>query len=135
MKVLSFGFDSDEDNPHFPNNIVENSVVYTGTHDNDTVMGWWDKSPEPVKTLARTTLPKMDNIVDSMIECACRSIADTAIIPMQDYLHLGSEARMNFPGTVGGNWLWRMCPGEATDALAQEIRTRNERTGRIPSST
>jgi len=129
MKVLSFGFDSDENNPHFPGNIVPNSVVYTGTHDNDTVAGWWEKAAEPVKAFARRSLPQIDDIVDAMIECAFRSIADAAIVPMQDFLHLGGDARMNYPGTVGGNWRWRVPPGAATDALADGIRLLNDRTG------
>ena len=131
MKVIEFGFDSDEANPHFPGNIVKNCVAYTGTHDNDTVQGWWDKAAEPVKELARRTLPKADNICEAMIECVFASVAETAIVPMQDFLHLGGEARMNFPGTVGGNWLWRMRPGAASDALAEHIRGLNERTGRM----
>ncbi len=131
MKVLLFGFDSDEENPHFPGNVVENSVVYTGTHDNDTAAGWWEKAAQPVKDLALRALPEMDNLPDALIECAFRSIADTAIVPMQDFLHLGGEARMNFPGTVGGNWLWRMLPGAADDGLAEKIRALNERTGRV----
>ncbi len=72
----------------------------------------------------------MDTIPDAMIECALRSIADTAVVPMQDFLHLGGEARMNYPGTTGGNWLWRMRPGAADDALASKIRALNDRTGR-----
>jgi len=133
MKVLSFGFDSDENNPHFHGNIVPNSVVYTGTHDNDTVAGWWEKAAEPVKAFARRSLPQIDDIVDAMIECAFRSIADAAIVPMQDFLHLGGDARMNYPGTVGGNWRWRVPPGAATDALADGIRLLNDRTGRTVS--
>jgi 4-alpha-glucanotransferase len=130
MKVLQFGFDSDEENPHFPGNIEQNCVVYTGTHDNDTTVGWWDKAAEPVRQFARRVLPAMDTIPDAMIECALRSIADTAVVPMQDFLHLGGEARMNYPGTTGGNWLWRMRPGAADDALASKIRALNDRTGR-----
>ncbi len=131
MKVIEFGFDSDQANPHFPGNIVKNCVAYTGTHDNDTVQGWWDKAAEPVKELARKTLPPAENICEAMIECVFASAAETAIVPMQDFLHLGGEARMNFPGTVGGNWLWRMRPGAASDALAAHIRALNERTGRM----
>ncbi|NLF27721.1 MAG: 4-alpha-glucanotransferase [Clostridiales bacterium] len=134
MKVLLFGFDSGENNPHFPGNIVPNSVVYTGTHDNDTVFGWWEKAAEPVKALARKELPAIDDIADAMIECAFRSVADTAIVPMQDFLHLGGDARMNYPGTVGGNWRWRMPPAAATDALADKIRRLNDRTGRTISA-
>ena len=131
MKVIEFGFDSDETNPHFPGNIVKNSVAYTGTHDNDTVMGWWEKASEPVKKLALKTLPAADTICEAMIDCVFASVADTAIVPMQDFLQLGGEARMNYPGTVGGNWLWRMRPGAADEALAERIRALNARTGRL----
>ena len=131
MKVIEFGFDSDEKNPHFPGNIVVNSVAYTGTHDNDTVMGWWEKASEPVKALAMKTLPAAGDICEAMIECVFASPAQTAIVPMQDFLKLGGEARMNYPGTVGGNWLWRMRPGENTHALAARIRALGERTGRV----
>ena len=101
--------------------------------DNDTVLGWWEKAAEPVKAFARKELPQIDDIVDAMIECAFRSIADTAIVPMQDFLHLGGGARMNYPGTVGGNWRWRMLTGAMTDALADGIRRLNDRTGRTAS--
>ena len=66
-----------------------------------------------------------------MIDCVFASVADTAIVPMQDFLQLGGEARMNYPGTVGGNWLWRMRPGAADEALAERIRALNARTGRL----
>ena len=84
-----------------------------------------------MKALARKTLPKADDICEAMIECVFASVAETAIVPMQDFLHLGGEARMNYPGTVGGNWLWRMRPGAADDALAARIRSLNERSGRM----
>ena len=131
MKVLEFGFDSDEANPHFPGNIVQNCVVYTGTHDNDTILGWWEKAAEPVKELARKTLPGAETICEAMIECAFASVADYTYIYYAGFPGLGGEARMNFPGTVGGNWLWRMRPGAASDALAARIRALNERTGRM----
>ena len=131
MKVIQFGFDSDQKNPHFPGNIVRNCVAYTGTHDNDTVMGWWEKASEPVKALAMRTLPAAADICEAMIECVFASVADTAVVPMQDFLKLGGEARMNYPGTVGGNWLWRMRPGADDEALAARIRALGERTGRV----
>ena len=131
MKVLVFGFDSDESNPHFPGNIVENAIVYTGTHDNDTVAGWWEKATPHVQEMAGKYLPPMEDICDAMIECAFRSVAETCIVPMQDYLHLGGEARMNYPGTVGGNWLWRMAPDEDLSALAESIFALNRRTARL----
>ena len=131
MRVLVFGFDSDEKNPHYPANLEQNCVVYTGTHDNDTVMGWWEAASEPVKALAMRTLAQTDDVCDAMIECAFASKAETAIVPMQDVLHLGNEARMNHPGTVGGNWLWRMRPGAADEALSRRLLALARQTNRL----
>ena len=148
MKVLQFGFDSDAQNPHFPLNITENTVVYTGTHDNDTALGWWSKASEKTRAFASENLPARDavkpqdanalpereTIADRMIEAALGSAARIAIIPAQDILRLGSEARMNTPGTVGnGNWMWRMTPGALTDEMAAKMRELNEFYERIPS--
>ena len=127
MKVLSFGFDGDETNPHFPENIFENCVFYTGTHDNDTSEGWWKNASENAKELAKKYLPPRDSIHEAMIEEVLSSRAETAIIPMQDVLGLSSEGRMNTPGTVGSpNWRWRMKPGDMRTDLAMELRDMNE---------
>ncbi len=132
MKVLCFGFDSDEKNPHFVKNVVKNSICYTGTHDNDTVLGWWDKAKPNVKEFALKNLPQRENIADAMMEAALASPAKTAVLPMQDILHLGGEARMNMPGTVGGaNWRWRMDENALTDELAEKLRKLNETYERI----
>lgn len=134
MKVLCFGFDSDATNPHFLGNIRENCVVYTGTHDNDTTLGWWEKASEKVRAFALENLPQCDSICDSMIEAALGSAANLCVLPMQDILHLGSEARMNTPGTVGGgNWMWRMQPGVLTDELAARLHEMNDFYERTPS--
>lgn len=130
MRVLCFGFDSDMHNPHFPSNIPQNCVVYTGTHDNDTVIGWWDKLSLITQSFAESNLPPSDNIADAMIACAFFSDAETAIIPMQDFLHCNSAARMNTPGTVGGNWLFRMPPDAPLGALSETIFALNERSKR-----
>ena len=127
MRVMQFGFDSDETNPHFLNNIPENCLLYTGTHDNDTTEGWWQKLNEDVRAFALRCLPERDKISEAMTQAALNSMADTAIIPAQDILALGSEARMNTPGTVGGsNWMWRMAPGALTLQKALEVRDMNE---------
>lgn len=132
MKVLSFGFDGGTDNPHFLGNITENSVVYTGTHDNDTVVGWWSQLNENARKFATENLPQRDTVADSMIEAALGSPAALCVIPMQDILHLDSSARMNTPGTVGGsNWHWRMEKGALTDELADKYRELNEFYERI----
>ena len=132
MKVLSFGFDGGQDNPHFLANITENSICYTGTHDNDTLIGWWNQLGEETKKYAKENLPERDTISDSMVEAALGSPARIAVIPMQDILKLDGSARMNTPGTVGGsNWRWRMEKGAFTDELADKYRELNEFYERI----
>lgn len=127
MRVLQFGFDSDTSNPHFLNNIPENCLLYTGTHDNDTAEGWWATASESTKEFADSCLPERDRISERMAQAALNSMADTVIIPAQDILGLGSEARMNTPGTVGApNWQWRMPPDALTGQKALEYRDMNE---------
>ncbi len=126
MKVLQFAFDG-EDSPDLPENHVENCVVYTGTHDNNTTLGWWRGASEESKARARKALgmpPKSEDILPYIIRAAFLSKANTAIVPMQDWLGLGEECRMNFPGTVGGNWLWRM-PDCDYNEIAPRIRHMN----------
>ena len=132
MRVLSFGFGGGEDNPHLPANYVTNSVVYTGTHDNDTVRGWIDTADDAALAQARQLLgfDKPEDGPVAFVRAVLASRADTAMIPMQDVLGLGGWARMNRPGTIGNNWLWRMAPGTATPELAQRLRRENEATNR-----
>lgn len=132
MRVLSFGFGGGEDNPHLPANYVTNSVVYTGTHDNDTVRGWIDTADDAALAQARQLLgfDKPEDGPGAFVHAVLASRADTAMIPMQDALGLGGWARMNRPGTIGNNWLWRMAPGAATPELAQRLRRENEATNR-----
>ena len=132
MRVLSFGFGGGEDNPHLPANYVTNSVVYTGTHDNDTVRGWIDTADDAALAQARQILgfDKPEDGPAAFVRAVLASRADTAMIPMQDVLGLGGWARMNRPGTIGNNWLWRMAPGAATPELAQRLRRENEATNR-----
>lgn len=132
MRVLSFGFGGGEDNPHLPANYVTNSVVYTGTHDNDTVRGWIDTADDTALAQARQLLgfDKPEDGPAAFVRAVLASRADTAMIPMQDVLGLGGWARMNRPGTIGNNWLWRMAPGAATPELAQRLRRENEATNR-----
>jgi 4-alpha-glucanotransferase len=104
MAVLQFGFDDENpDNPHNPKNIKLDQVVYTGTHDNNTTIGWWKDSPQ----WRKDRINLKGDICDTLIEMALDSSAGMAIIPLQDILKLGSEARMNTPGTTIGNWNWR----------------------------
>ena len=132
MRVLSFGFGDGEDNPHLPANYVTNSVVYTGTHDNDTVRGWIGTADDAALAQARQLLgfDKPEDGPAAFVRAVLASRADTAMIPMQDVLGLGGWARMNRPGTIGNNWLWRMAPGAATPELAQRLRRENEATNR-----
>jgi len=110
MRVLQFAWDGNPANPHKPHNHVKNLLVYTGTHDNNTAVGWFREEATPA---ARREVLKYGNcrpreINWCLIRLAHTSVADVAIVPMQDVLGLGSEARMNKPGTVGGNWRWRL---------------------------
>ncbi len=131
MKVLQFAFDSREDSDYLPHNYPNNCVVYTGTHDNETMRGWFEneKVGKADKQMALTYMGVMENddiapahIAERFIRLAFASVADTAIIPMQDYLNLGDEARINMPSTLGGgNWCWRMKKGAATKKLAKKM--------------
>ena len=132
MKVLSFGFDSDETNPHFPSNYRSNTVAYTGTHDNDTVLGWAEKASESTLAFAMKTMnfSSLEETPDAMIRYLFHGPCDTVIVPMQDILNLGGDARMNLPGTIGGNWLWRMKPDALTSELSMKYFTLNKETNR-----
>lgn len=133
MKILQFAFDSREESDYLPHNYTANSVVYTGTHDNDTVLGWYRSLNRHDKAFARRYLNIRTNkeINWEFIRSAMASVSDTCIIPMQDYLGLGSEARTNTPSTLGLNWKWRMLP-EAFDAdLAARIRKMTKMYGRL----
>lgn len=108
MKILQFAFNGGKDNPYLPENIgTDNCLVYTGTHDNDTTVGWWNKASDWEKEHLRQYTTN-DNPCWGMIELAMSMRANICIIPMQDYLELDSYARINTPGTVGCNWKWRM---------------------------
>ncbi|MBF6648289.1 4-alpha-glucanotransferase [Methylobacter sp. BlB1] len=108
MKILQFAFGSGPDNPYLPNNYEKNCVVYTGTHDNDTTLGWSQALSEEEKRFTYEYLgnPSMP-LHCALIHAALASVANLAIIPMQDVLELDSSHRMNVPGTVEGNWQWR----------------------------
>lgn len=129
MKVLCFAFTGDESNPHRLEHWKGHSVAYTGTHDNDTLLGWWDKAPEEEKQSTRRLLgmKKNDDISDTMIDALFSSKAMLSILPMQDILRLDGSARMNLPGTLGGNWAWRMLPQALTPALATSLHDLNLR--------
>lgn len=133
MKVLGFAFDSPGDNDYLPHNYDKNCVVYTGTHDNDTVQGWFANAGAEQAAFAKKYL-KLDETEGyhwGMIRGALSSAASISVIPMQDFLGLGSEARMNTPATVGGaNWQWRMKPEDISLELAQKIAEMTQLYGR-----
>lgn len=109
MKILQFAFGGNDDNPYLPGNFGEDAVVYTGTHDNDTTMGWFNSADEHVCDHALQVLDaKAEDMPWALIESALSSPARLAVIPMQDLLALGSEAKFNTPGTLENNWSWRL---------------------------
>ena len=123
MKILEFAFGGDNDNEYLPHLYVENCVVYTGTHDNDTIMGWRAEADENTIRHAYEYchLSDEEGFNWGIIRTAYESCAKYAIIPMQDLLGLGSEARINTPSTLGGNWEWRITAASLTDELAAKL--------------
>lgn len=132
MKILQFAFDSGPSNPYLPHNHLKNGVVYTGTHDNDTTAGWLHLLSETQRRQVLRYLGASDaELFDSMVRSALMSVADTVILPFQDILKLGSETRMNVPGTAFGNWEWRFLWDSLPPGLALEMRSQLECYGRI----
>ena len=122
MKVLQFGFDKDLQNKFLPRNYPRNCVCYTGTHDNDTALGWWNNATANERLLFERIAPERDwSIPYRMIAMALQSKARLVIIPMQDWLELDSDCRMNTPGTAEGNWEWRMRADALNDDLSQAM--------------
>lgn len=135
MKVLQFAFDSDPDSMYLPHNYSSNCVVYTGTHDNETLCGWLRMMKEQDKEYALhyasgEQTPTAEQHWD-FIRLALASVADLAVIPVQDYLGLGTEARINEPSTLGGNWMWRMEKDAFDEALLTRCREMAEWYGRV----
>lgn len=122
MKVLQFAFDSREESDYLPHNYHRNCVVYTGTHDNTTTEDWKISAPPMDVQFAKEYIHADEHdFTAQFIRTAMASVGDTVIIPMQDWLQLGAEARINTPSTLGGNWVWRMLPEAASPELAQRI--------------
>ncbi len=128
MAVLQFAFDDHADNPHKPENVTPDTVYYTGTHDNDTTAGWWSALSDETRQKAMRQLGVTDPaaMLDTMITTVLESPAVLAVLPMQDVLGLGSEARMNTPGTESGNWTWRFdwaaLPSELVPRLLEKLQ-------------
>ena len=132
MKILQFAFDSREDSDYLPHNYDHHCVVYTGTHDNDTVLGWAETAAPADVAFARRYLHMADDdsLNWSMMRAAVASVADTAILTMQDILGLSSEGRINTPATDNGNWTWRVDAGCLNSWLADILREMTALYGR-----
>lgn len=131
MKILQFAFEGGASNPYLPHNYVHNSVVYTGTHDNNTSVGWFNSLSNELRQHVLDYLGDTHNAMPwSLIRCASASVADLCILPMQDVLGLGGSHRMNTPGTTVGNWHWRFEWNQVGAGLAERLRELNHLYGR-----
>ncbi len=134
MKVLQFAFEGDKE--FLPHNYIPGCIVYTGTHDNDTAVGWYEAVAPEARDFCRRYLARDgSDIAWDLIRAAWSSVAEWAITPMQDLLTLGSAARMNFPSRPEGNWAWRVAADQLTDALAGRMSDMNEVYGRSARAT
>ncbi len=126
MKILQFGFEGGPDDPFLPHNYLQNCVVYTGTHDNDTALGWYERVSETARDYYRRYLNQDGrNVSWDLIRACWASVAILALAPLQDFLAMGNQARMNYPGNPSGNWTWKL-PSEALqDTLALRIKELN----------
>ena len=132
MKVLQFAFNGDAENPYLPRLHGEHSVVYTGTHDNDTTAGWWSTLDEETRDRVRAHLVDPDEpMPGAFLRLALSSTARLAVLPAQDLLGLGNEARMNTPGTAEGNWGWQAADRVFDAGLAARVRALVEATDRL----
>ena len=132
MKVLHFAFDGDRDNLHLPHNHGEHTVVYTGTHDNDTTIGWWESLDEDSRARVRSTVSDPEEAMPwALIRLAMESTARLSVIPAQDILGLDSQSRMNIPGTGQGNWTWQAPAGAFDAQLATRVRETVAATDRL----
>ena len=128
MKILEFAFSAGEDSEYLPHNYDRNSVVYTGTHDNETTLGWYEGLKAKDKKMVDNYLGISGDVKKAdmpwyLIKAGFASVSDTCIIPMQDVLSLDNRARMNTPSTLGGNWEWRMKPGAFSKAKQKKLKT------------
>ena len=134
MRILQFGFADRGGHTYLPHRFVPNTVVYTGTHDNNTTLGWWQQDATPVERAnVQTYLREFEHdgeIVWAMIKAAATSVANVCIFPLQDVLHLGADARMNTPGAGEGNWSWRYAPGALHPDFATKLAALMQMTDR-----
>ncbi len=133
MKILQFGFDGSAENPYLPHNHKRSTIVYTGTHDNDTTLGWYRSLDEPTRShVDRYFHCAAADMPEALIRAALGSVAVLAVVPMQDLLALGSEARMNTPGTSSGNWRWGFDWQQLEPGFGERWRALNRLFGRAP---
>jgi len=133
MRILQYAFGSDTENPFLPHNYVRNCVAYTGTHDNDTIIGWFGSCTEQERNAVLSYFGTDGHDIHwDFIRWLFASVADTAVVPMQEVLGLGPEARMNHPSTLGGNWSWRFLRGMLTQEIRDRLRSMTEIYGRRP---
>ena len=132
MKVLVFAFGGEDERVELPGKHLANCVAYTGTHDNSTVLGFLKETDEKTREQCKRLLgfESLEDGPAAFVRAVLAGGADTAVVPMQDVLGLDNSARMNLPGTIGGNWLWRMAPDALTDALADRLMALNTECNR-----
>src|SRR5262249_10340224 len=135
MRILQYGFGGDAKNTHLPHNYTQNCVAYTGTHDNDTIVGWWssrEAGPNAEREFCERYLNTEGKEINwDFIRAVLASVADTAIVPLQDVLRLGNEARMNLPATHSGNWSWRFTRNAIKPETISRMRELTETYGRL----
>ncbi|HWS59214.1 MAG TPA: 4-alpha-glucanotransferase, partial [Actinotalea sp.] len=136
MRILQFGFDGTADNPHQPHNFPTSCIAYTGTHDNQTVAGWWSELDEGMRAQVAAYYQiepwaSEGRVAWSFIEAVMGSRADVAVVPVQDLLVLDDRARMNDPSVFVGNWSWRMPENGLSPELAASVRSLAEKYGRL----
>jgi 4-alpha-glucanotransferase len=133
MVVLQWGFNEDErESVHVPSRYRADQVLYTGTHDNDTLRGWYESLPPESVELVQATGVRGREPWWGLMELALAAKPRLCMLQAQDVLGLGSEARMNMPGVAGGQWKWRLAPGQLTPALARRLRRLTAQAGRLP---
>jgi 4-alpha-glucanotransferase len=131
MKVLQFGFSDKGAHIHLPHQFTPDTVAYTGTHDNDTTQGWWKAASKVERAAAESYLgPMEERPVWPLIRATEASVAQMAVVPAQDLLELGSEARMNRPSIAAGNWSWRVPEASWTPEMAANLAALAEVTDR-----
>jgi 4-alpha-glucanotransferase len=144
MKVMQFGFDGNPENPHLPHTWTNNTVAYTGTHDNNTTRGWFEALPDGQKQLVRnyvgwsaedSSTGNSHGIAAALMRSAWPSAAGLTIAPLQDVLDLGAEARMNVPGRAQGNWQWRWADSATSEQAFRWLAELTSTSGRAESPT